>query len=281
MQVTRTNFHLGVLVALVVGLYSSRPLFAESLKIGGTGGALGVMHVIGYAFKKENPKAAEVAIVPGLGSGGGKKALMGGALDIAVTSRPGQELEKLDGAVVYLYGRAPFVFAASKKVRASDLKTRDLIDIYNGKKISWPDGERLRLILRPETDSDTELLKSISPAMAEAVKSALVRAGMKIAVTDEDSADAIESTPGGFGTSILPLILSEKRSMKVLAINGVIPSPKTIGDGTYPWFKSFYLITKGEPTGPARQLIDFVLSPRGCALLLKLGHSAPEVRLGQ
>lgn len=55
--------------------------------------------------------------------------------------------------------------------------------------------------------------------------------------------------------------------MKALAINGMVPSPKTIGDGTYPWLKSFYLITKGESTGPARQFIEFVLSPRGRALL--------------
>ena len=87
---------------------------ADTIKVGGTGAALGVMRVLGDAYKKDQPNV-DVVVVPGLGSGGGRKALMGGALDLAVIARPGKAVEKMDGASAHLYGRAPFVFAVSAK----------------------------------------------------------------------------------------------------------------------------------------------------------------------
>ena len=94
---------------------------AETIRIGGTGAALRTMKVLAEAFKKTRPDA-DIVVVPGLGSGGGRKALLGGAIDIAVTSNAGKDVERLEGAIAHLYGRTPFVFATSKKKRTS--KTR-------------------------------------------------------------------------------------------------------------------------------------------------------------
>jgi len=86
--------------------------------------------------------------------------------------------------------------AVASKIPAANLAIQDIFDIYSGKKTIWPDGQRLRLILRPLTDSDTEILLNMGPDMEQAVKSAHQRDGIKIAITDEESADAIQSTPG-------------------------------------------------------------------------------------
>lgn len=253
---------------------------ADTVKIGGTGGALGTMEILAEAFKKSHP-GADVVIVPGLGSGGGRKALLGGAVDIGVTSMPGKTVEKLEGAIPVLYGRTPFVFATAKTNRFSELTTQQVVDIWGGKTTAWPDGTRLRLILRPATDSDTDVLKSISPAVEEAVKAALARPGMKVAITDGDSADAIQTTPGALGTSTLALIISEKRPLKALSLNGVVPSPKTIADGSYPYMKSMYLITGSKPSSLAQQFVSFVLSPQGREILAQLGHWVVEGKTSQ
>ena len=197
---------------------------------------------------------------------------MEGAIDIAVTSKAGKDVEKLDGAVAVLCGKTPFVFATSKKNTTSALSTQELVDIWNGKTSTWPDGSRLRLILRPATDSDTDVLKSISPAMEQAVKNALSREGMKIAVTDGESADAIGTIQGALGTSVLALIISEKRSLKALALNGVAPSPKTIADGSYPYLKSFYALTGAKPSRLTQEFIDFLRSTSGHKILTQVGH---------
>src|SRR5258708_1091963 len=58
----------------------------EEIRIGGTGNALGPMHVLGQAFAKANP-GVTVTVLPSLGSGGGIKAAANGAVQIAVSSR--------------------------------------------------------------------------------------------------------------------------------------------------------------------------------------------------
>jgi len=280
------SFEKEPLTALFLRLLTAAMLFlsmpglglAATIKIGGTGGAIGTMTVLGEAFSKVHPQAKAI-LVPGLGSGGGRKALMGGAIDIAVTSQAEKDSEKLDGAIATLYGRSPFIFATSKKNPALNLTTLDLVDLWSLKRTTWPDGSRLRLILRPATDSDTALLKSISPAMAEAVKSALAREGMKIALSDSDSADTLETIEGALGTSSLALIISEKRSLKALAVNGVTPSPRTITDGTYPYFKSMYLLTGPKPSQATQEFVSFVRSARGREILGQLGHWAVERKI--
>lgn len=269
-----------LLVGVLVWAFIGGAARAETIKIGGTGAAISTMQVLTEAFKKLHPDA-KIVIVPGLGSGGGRKALLGGAIDIAVTSKAGEGVEKLEGAVAVLYGRSPFVFATSKKNPISGLTTKDIVEIWSGKKTTWPDGTRLRLILRPETDSDTDVLKSVSPAMAEAVKAALSREGMRIAITDSDSADAIETTPGALGSSTLALVISERRHLKALSINSVAPSPKTIADGTYPYVKSMYLLTRAKPSQAAQEFVSFVGSTRGRELLGQLGHWVVEAKLSQ
>jgi len=268
-----------LVIAFLLGLTPALGL-ADTIKIGGTGAALGTMRVLGEAFHRIHPDA-NVVIVPGLGSSGGRKALFGGAVDIAVTSRAGNSVEKLEGAVAMLYGRSPFVFAASKKNLVSALTTQELVEIWNGKRTTWSDGTRLRLILRPATDSDTDVLRGISPAMEEAVKAALARPGMKIALTDDDAANDIETIPGALGTSLLSLIIGERRSLKPLLLDGIEPSVKNIAGGSYRYFKSLYVLTRAKPSGLAQQFVAFLSSARGHEILGQLGHWAVEGKAGQ
>jgi phosphate transport system substrate-binding protein len=260
-------------------LVSSRTVHADTLKIAGTGASIGALRTLAEAFKKFHP-GTDVVFVYGLGSAGAREALQASAIHIAVTGKPGNLPENMPGATIVEYGKTPFVFATSKSNSVSGLTSEQILAIYNGTMSIWPNGKRLRLVLRPETDSDTDMLKSISPAMEHAVKAALQRDGMKFAITDQDSADAIESIPGAIGTSTLSLILSEKRPLKVLALNSFAPSVQTIGNGRYPHFKTFYLVARSPLPEDARQFILFVRSPAGREILTTLGHWIPEAEKG-
>jgi len=260
---------------LAVSFFMSAPLAAETIKVGGTGGSLGTIRLLAEAFKKDNPKH-EVVVVPGLGSGGGRKALMGGALDLTISSRPGKGMEKIDGATARLFGRTPFVFAVSPKNSMDNLSIQEIIDIYAGKKVTWASGERLRLILRPLTDSDSEMLFGIGADMEQALKAAHKRDGMSIGITDEESANLIETTPGAIGSSTTVLIQSERRKLKALSVKGIAPSAKTIADGSYPWFKGFFVVNKPDVSPAARAFADFVVSPRAQPIIAKVGYWLPE-----
>jgi phosphate transport system substrate-binding protein len=91
------------------------------------------------------------------------------------------------------------------------------------------------------------------------------------AVQSRVAADAIEKIPGAFGTTTLALVLSEKRAIKVLAVGEVAPSAKTLADGTYPFVKSFFLVTREHPSRAVREFVAFVRSPAGARILLQCG----------
>lgn len=241
------------------------------IRIGGSGGALGAMKTIAAAFKKTNPRA-DVVVLPSLGTSGGIKAVIAGSLDIGLSSRPLKDTERAQGAVAVEYGRTPFVFVAAPKVVVSNITLRELIDIYAGKTGAWLDGKPLRLVLRPEGDSDTKMLRRMSPAMDAAVTAAHARAGMIFAVTAQESMNAVEKVPGALGVATLDQIISEKRAVKLLSFEGVTPSPGAIAGGKYPYFKPAYMITGPKPSRPAREFIAFVRSRAGQEILARSGY---------
>ena len=244
---------------------------ATTIRIGGSGSTLGTMKILGEAFKKTHLHAT-VVIVPSLGSGGGIQAMLAGAIDIAVISRSLKDAERIQGAIGMEYARTPFVFATAAHTNVSAITTHELVSIYKGERKTWPDGRPLRLVLRPESDSDTDLAKSLSPEMNQAVKTALTREGMIMAPTDKASADSLETIPGTFGTTTLAQIISEKRALQPLALNGVTPSLKTLADGKYPYYKTFIMVSNPKTNPLAQQFIGFVRSAAGQQILEKNGH---------
>lgn len=266
-------------VLVFLGLVASATAHAETLRIGGTGAGLGTMRALAMEFSKTVP--VTVVVVPNLGSSGGLKALANGAVDMAVAARPLKAEETQQGLVAIEYGRTPFVIATTKKGAPGLKNVGELADIYAGRKSAWPDGEPIRLVLRPSNDSDSILLASFSPEMKLAVEGALVKSGMVIALTDQDAADAVEHTPGALGTASLALIYSEKRNMNVLSLNGVTPTPKTVADGSYPYSKAMYLVRKTGGKESVARFFEFMSSSRARQMLIDSGHWVVNPQTGR
>ncbi|GAB4388632.1 MAG: phosphate ABC transporter substrate-binding protein [Thermodesulfovibrionales bacterium] len=246
---------------------------AGTVRIGGTGSALRAVAEVARAFERENPGAA-VIVVPNLGSAGGVKAVLEGAIDLGLSGRPLNEAEARAGLTAREYARTPFVFAVSRETRGMGLTLRDLARIYGGELTAWPDGVPIRLVLRPREDSDTAFLRGLSPAMEAAVKAAHSRKGMLMAVTDQESASLTEKVKGALGTTTLALIISENRALHPLPVGGAEPSVEALADGSYPYYKTLFLITGREMTPAARAFYDFVFSAQGRAILERNGHLA-------
>lgn len=244
---------------------------AQEVRLGGTGSALGTMQLLVHAYARTD-STARITVLPNMGSGGGIKALLAGAIQIAVSSRPLSESESSAGAVAVEYGRTPFVFATSTANKATGVTARNLVDIYAGSTDAWPDGTKLRLVMRPIGDSDSESIKRMSPAMREAQSAAEQRKGMMFAVTDQEAANGIEKIPGALGPSTLALVLSEKRSLKALALDGVVPSAQTLASGAYPLSKEMLIITGPKTPADAHAFVSFVRSAAGREILQQTGH---------
>lgn len=256
---------------LLPAALAAAPAQAHTLRLGGSGGAIATMKLLAEAFRKHHPDA-KIVVVPSLGSSGGVKAVVAGAIDLAASSRPLKSAEQEHGAVGVEFGRSPLVFAVASRARDSAIATRELVAIYRGETATWPDGRPLRLVLRPKSESDTEALKNISAEMSAAVDAALAREGMIVSMTDQDNAERLEKIPGAIGTSTLVQMLTERRALKALKLDGVMPSPRALATGAYPHYKRFYFVT-GPSSGPlARKFVEFAGSPAGRAILAQNGY---------
>jgi phosphate transport system substrate-binding protein len=261
---------IAVLAMLLVS--GSRSAAAEMIRISGTGGAMETMRILGEAFRKNNPEI-RVEIMPGMGSSGSIKAVLAGRLEIGLSGRTLNGEERDQGAVETRYAKTPFVFAVNRTLKITGLTLEGVAGIYAGKR-DWEGGKRIRLVLRSPEDSDVPVLKGMSPAMSAAADIALRREGMIVATTDHDAADAIETVPGAFGGTTLSLVVSEKRALRVLALDGVVPSVRTMADRSYPYSKTFFMVTRKNPPVAVQRFIDFVRSPAGSAILSKNGQAA-------
>jgi phosphate transport system substrate-binding protein len=250
------------------------PAAADMVRIGGTGAALGTMKVLAAAAQRKHPDS-QFEILPSLGTGGGLKAVARGSIDLAVVARELNKEERADGLTAFEYGKTPFVLATSKPVVAG-LTLEQVADIYAGRTVQWVDGTPIRLILRPRLDTDSKALAAFSPQVKEGLAKALAREGLIVATTDQDAANQIERLPGALGPSTLALILSEKRSLVALPIEGVAPSVQAIATGRYAHSRSLYIVVKGSPSPATARFLDFVRSSEGRRILTDTGHLVVE-----
>lgn len=249
----------------------------SAIRIGGNGSGLGAMKLLAKAYQKKHPEA-KITVVPSLGSSGGIAALTQGALDLAISTRPLTAVEQGEGARAAEYARSPFLFAAHRNVSKTGVTTDELIRIYHHEILRWPDGTRIRLVLRPEYDTVTTLLKQISPAMDRAVQRAQARPGMVIAVTDLDAGDAIAIMPGALAGTTLTEILAEGRKVNMLSYNGVKPTLENLSNGSYPLVKRFYLVTTAKASAQVQQFAAFVRSVKGRQILANSGNLTRYVK---
>jgi phosphate transport system substrate-binding protein len=245
-----------------------------TLKIGGTGGALGTMKELAAAFEKHHP-GIEVKIIPHLGTRGGINAVRKGAIDIGLAGRRLLPDEIAQGLKGVEYARSPFVFVSSHRHPGMNLSPELVARIYRGELKQWPDGVPIRPVLRPEGDVDSIMLKQMSPAISDALIRAASRDGMVMATDDQQNCDLLEKINGSFGTSTLAQLVSEKRALAMLPLNGVAPSLATMGDGSYPLFKPYVMVTGPRTSPPARMFMNFVASPAGKRILARNGNHLP------
>jgi phosphate transport system substrate-binding protein len=243
---------------------------APVVKVGGTGSALAAISLLAEEYAR-SVGGASIQVLPSLGTTGGIRALQAGVIQLALAARPLKEAERAAGLSSHEYARTPLVFATHPDVGLSGVTYGEVIRIYSGEKTSWPVGTPVRLIRRPPTEADWETLSSLSPAMANAVGLAIKRPGLVTAASDQDNADALERIQGAFGLVALGQILSERRNITALDLDGVNASITTLQNGRWPMVRTLHLVTSLDQTSETRDFISFI-EMKGAAILAEHGH---------
>lgn len=246
------------------------------VRIAGSGANVGAINLLTADLRKQNA-AAQFSPIEVVGSSGAIKAVLAGAMHIALTSRPLTEKERVAGAREIEYARTPFAIVVRQDSRMTSISSAQMASYFSGGVETGPDGVRVRPVLRSLTDTDTVLLKRMSPAAGPAIELALKRPGMLIASTDKEAADLVEQTTGAVGATTLGLLLAESRKLRALSLDGAQPTLTAMESGAYPYYKRLFLVVSEKaPLSPeAKQFVEFVSSPAGKALLRRTGHTVP------
>ncbi|HSM91815.1 MAG TPA: substrate-binding domain-containing protein [Anaeromyxobacteraceae bacterium] len=267
---TLSRAALSLLVGAAVALPAAGGA-AERLRISGTGSALGTLRRLAPAFAKASP-GHELEVLASVGSGGAFQAVARGALDVGISARALRPDEFGMGLVAIPYARTPFVFAAGPRVESTSVTAAEVARMYRGDLGRWPNGERVRVVLRPRGDADTQALLGLAPEIAQAVEAALKRPGMLVATTNQECNAMLLRTPGSIGTTTLSQLVTEELDVRPLRWNGVAPTLQNLRSGAYPLEKRLYLVIRAPAPPHVRAFVRFLAGAEARRILEGAGN---------
>jgi phosphate transport system substrate-binding protein len=243
------------------------PARAESLLIGGTGSCEPLMKRLCDEFAKLSPEVPCTLVSPPLGSAGALRALGVGKVDLAIIARPLKGAEKDSLGRNFELGETPFALVTQGGQRRQGFTLDELASVYRGELLTWDNGDPIRLVLRTRDDSETAQLRSMSPAMEQAVALAERREGMVYGNDDMDTLALLTRTPGSLGPGSPGLLRSSGVHLTALPINGVTPSLGNLKNGSYPWRKTLSVVLPATPGPTAVKFADFLRSNKASEVL--------------
>ncbi|MDB5578191.1 MAG: ABC-type phosphate transport system periplasmic component-like [Bradyrhizobium sp.] len=260
---------LAAVALLLLAIAQPGDARADTLRTGGTGSAAMLLRKIGNAFTAQAPDTS-VEVIPSLGSTGAIAAVVDGALDFAVSARPLAPAEAVKSLTEMILARTVFGLASSYP-DPGNIASSDVAGFFTNPTSSWPDGTRLRIILRPRSEVDSTLLAKAFPNMAGAIEQLRLRAEIPVAATDQDNVRMAERMPGSLVSATLAQMQTEKPNLHFLMIDGVAPTLENFERGAYPYHKDFYFILPARRTPSLDRFVAFLRSPEGAKLLREAG----------
>lgn len=208
--------------------------------------------------------------------------LLSGRVDIyfgAEPSKEQQEMAKKEGKELVMkpIGKEAFVFFVNPNNKVNSLTVAEIKGIYSGKFRNWSEleGNNKRIIAfqRPENSGSQTLLEKImgdTPIMKPLKED--VPEGMGGII--EQVADYRNYNNSiGFSFRFFVTGMKENPHIKLLAINGIEPSPKNIASGKYPFTASLYAITvKDNPKRAIQPFLEWMQGPQGQEIVEKIGY---------
>lgn len=232
-------------------------------------------------FMKKNP-AISIAVTGG-GSGTGIAAVIGGTTDIAQASRnmgPKEiELAKKRGV------RPKEIHVANDGITlivhptnpVSKLTIKQLSDIFSGKINNWGEvgGQPGKIVaLSRERNSGTHVF-FVEHVVKLGDKKNKNEFAPSVLMMPSSQAiiEEVKANPLAIGYVGLGYLTAQEKALAIAKRAGVayvLPSVATVTSQQYPISRSMLFYVNGEPTGEVKSFVDYVLSPDGQKMVLKM-----------
>lgn len=208
--------------------------------------------------------------------------LMSRQVDIIFVVSPSEEqkqdAEKLGVKMKFTpIGQDAFVFFVNAKNPVNDLTSEQIQSIYGGKITNWRDvggnNQSIRAFQRNSgSGSQSAFLAFMSehPVMNPPTEDVVCGMGT---IIEQTANYANYANSIGFSFRYFSQTMIANNDIKLLSIDGVYPSTKTIASGEYPLSASFYAVTLEDNDNPdVNRLIEWILSPQGQKIVEKTGY---------
>lgn len=246
--------------------------FAERLVIKGSD-TLGAKLVpqLAEQFKAQN--AGTTFDIAAEGSTTGIAAIIDGTAQIGMSSRRAKPAEvgaasskgiNLKPTIVAYDGIAVIVNSANP---IKTLTRKQVEQIFTGDIADWSaiggSGGKISVYTRNTASGTYSDFKEL------AMKKRDYAGGSQKMAGNEQIAAEVGKNANGVG--YVGMAYMKASGVKAVPIDGVIPSIETIHAKTYPYARPTFYYTNGEPSGVAKQFLDFTLSGAGQAIVQRVG----------
>jgi len=257
------------MLGLAVGVSESK---ADRLVIKGSD-TLGAKLVPQLAehFKAQHP--GTTFDIAAEGSTTGIAAIIDGTAEIGMSSRRAKSSEvgsatakgrNMKPTIVAYDGIAVIVNA---KNPVKGLTKKQVEQIFAGDVTDWSavggSGGKISIYTRNTSSGTYSDFKELAMKKRDYAGSSQKMAG------NEQIAAEVGRNPNGVG--YVGMAYMKASGLKVVPIDGVTPSVKTVQDHSYSYWRPTFYYTNGEPGGLAKQFLDFTISSPGQKIVAQVG----------
>jgi phosphate transport system substrate-binding protein len=219
------------------------------------------------AFKANNPDVN--IVIQGGGSSVGIKAANDGTVDIGAASR---ELKSDEPNLVkHLLARDGIAIIVPPSNPLTNLTKDQVIAIFAGNITNWSQvggqNKAIDVVAREEGSGTRTAFEEL------VMGKALIKSDAILQPSNGAVKTAVSSDPQAIGFISFGYIDS---SVKALAINGVAATEENAKSGSYPIIRPLYFLTKTQPTGLAKDFIDFCTGTEGQKIVAEEGYITVE-----
>ncbi len=256
---------IAAMVGLTAGCGATEP---KTVATDGSTSMEKVIGVLGEAFEAEN-KGVTFTYNP-TGSGSGISAVAEGRCDIGLSSRGLKEEEKAQGLEETVLAYDGIAMIVNPENPVGDLTLEQIAAIYKGEITDWSEvggnaGE-IVLIGREAGSGTRDGFESITGTEDVCQYRQELTSTGDVITTVSQNVSAI-----GYAS-----LASVKESVKMVTVDGVVPSEETVKDGSYVIQRPFMLVTKSDVklSETAQKFYDYALSEAAADMITKAGAVA-------
>lgn len=249
---------------VVMSLVLLSPALLAALKYEGSSTiGEGIMKEASVQFKRDTGIAIEPIGL--LGSGKGFLAVMEQGADLGGLSRPLKDTEKQKGIYYQIIGYDAIVVYVNDANPVKSLSRTAVKKIFTGAVKNWREvgGENRPIIVV------TEILTGKRATIEEFKELALNGEDYGPTKEIDKPADGVAFVAAHRDAITFASMSFATQGAAIVAYDGMMPSFEHVTSGAYPLSRPLVMISRKYPTGDLRRFFDFILSPRGQAIVGK------------